>query len=83
MKVQLSNDNAGILKASELTDEPFVGYVGAFTDIRNDKVSECHFQAQNDTQAMKILNEQTAHWSAVIDPTRSRLIYTNLKVRKS
>jgi len=83
VKINVHGDNEGILRASELTDEPLVDYVGSYTDARTDEVMEYRFRAQNDAQAGRILKEQTEHWSAVLAPSRSRSIYTNLKVRRA
>jgi hypothetical protein len=83
MKVQLPGDNEGILKASELTSEPWIEYVGTYTDSRNGKESEYKFRAQDDEQAARILKEQTDHWAAVIKPSRSKSFYTDLGVRRA
>jgi hypothetical protein len=83
MRVQLPGDNEGILKASELTDEPWIEYVGTYTDSRNDKEETYKFRAQNDKQAAQVLKAQTDHWAAVIEPSRSKSFYTNLRVNRA
>jgi hypothetical protein len=84
MKMAIANIlGDGILKASELTDGPWVDYVGTYRDSRNDELLEYRFRAQNEAQARTILREQTEHWAAVKEPSRARSFYVDLKVRRA